>query len=276
MKPNFITMKAALVIALAAVATLPACKKDTSSSDDNSTAVSLASAGSASQSVYDDAFNVVTTEGENNSVNGRVETCATVTLSPADTVTFPKTMTIDFGTGCTSSDGITRKGKIIATLSGKIKKSGTTVSVAFSNYYVNDYHVEGSYSITNNSGSGNGLNYTTATNGGKVTYPDGTTWYTYTGTHTLAQTGGIGTGTVADDVYNWTGNFTTTSSAGNSLTGTITTVLVKSMACKNIISGVEAFTYNRISGTIDFGGGTCDNLATLTVGSTTKTIILPR
>jgi hypothetical protein len=42
--------------------------------------------------VYDDAFNVVTTEGENNSVNGRVETCATVTLSPADTVTFPKTM----------------------------------------------------------------------------------------------------------------------------------------------------------------------------------------
>jgi hypothetical protein len=150
------------------------------------------------------------------------------------------------------------------------------VSVSFSNYYVNDYHVEGSYSITNNSGSGNGLNYTTATNGGKVTYPDGATWYSYTGTHTLAQTGGIGTSTVADDVYNWTGNFTTTSSAGNSLTGTITTALVKSMACKNIISGVEAFTYNRISGTIDFGAGTCDNLATLTIGGTSKTIILPR
>jgi hypothetical protein len=276
MKQQLDSMKTFGSIALAALITLSACKKDNDNNSDTDTTVTLASSGSASQSIYDDAFDVITTEGETSNVNGRVETCATVTLSPADTTTFPKTMTIDFGSGCTSANGITRKGKIIATLSGKIRKSGTTTSVSFSNYYVNNYHVEGTYSITTNSGNGNGINYTTAVSGGKITWPDGATWYNYSGTHTLAQTSGIGTATFTDDVYSWTGGFTTSSSAGKSLTVSITSPLIKSMSCKNIISGVQAFTYNVISGTINYGDGTCDNQATLTVGNKTQPITLPR
>lgn len=276
MKQQLKAMKTYGSIALVALIALSACRKDNKDNSDTDTTVSLASGGSVSQSLYDDAFDVITTEGENNSVNGRVETCATVTLSPADTTTFPKTMTIDFGTGCVSSNGITRKGKIIATLSGKIRKSGTTASVTFSNYYVNNYHVEGTYSITTNSGSGNGINYTTAVSGGKITWPDGSTWFNYSGTHTLVQTGGIGTATISDDVFSWTGGFTSSSSAGKSLTVSITSPLVKSMSCKNIVSGVQAFTYNVISGSINYGDGTCDNQATLTVGNRTQQITLPR
>ncbi|OQP66836.1 hypothetical protein A3860_00245 [Niastella vici] len=276
MKQQLNAMKTYGSIALVALIALSACRKDNKDNSDTDTTVSLASGGSVSQSLYDDAFDVITTEGENNSVNGRVETCATVTLSPADTTTFPKTMTIDFGTGCVSSNGITRKGKIIATLSGKIRKSGSTASVTFSNYYVNNYHVEGTYSITTNSGSGNGINYTTAVSGGKITWPDGSTWFNYSGTHTLAQTGGIGTATISDDVFSWTGGFTSSSSAGKSLTVSITSPLVKSMSCKNIVSGVQTFTYNVISGSINYGDGTCDNQATLTVGSRTQQITLPR
>jgi hypothetical protein len=277
MKQQLKAMKTFGSIAMAALLTLSACKKENNDNNgDTDTTVALASSGSASQSIYDDAFDVITTEGEASNVNGRVETCATVTLSPADTTTFPKTMTIDFGSGCTSANGITRKGKIIATLSGKIRKSGTTTSVSFSNYYVNNYHVEGTYSITTNSGNGNGINYTTAVSGGKITWPDGNTWYNYSGTHTLAQTSGIGTATFTDDVYSWTGGFTTSSSAGKSLTVSITSPLTKSMSCKNIISGVQAFTYNVISGSINYGDGTCDNQATLTVGNKTQPITLPR
>ncbi len=276
MKQKLDSMKTFGSIALAALITFSACKKDNHDNSDADTSATLASSGSISQTLYDDAFDVITTEGEASSVNGRVESCATVTLSPADTVTFPKTMTIDFGSGCTSANGIVRKGKIIATLSGKIRKSGTTTAVSFSNYYVNDYHVEGTYSITTNSGNGNGVNFTTAVSGGKITYPDGATYYNYSGTHTLAQTGGIGTVAIADDVFSWTGGFTTSSSAGKSLTVSITSPLVKSMSCKNIISGVQAFTYNVVSGTINYGDGTCDNQATLTVGSKTQTITLPR
>src|SRR5438270_4261504 len=75
MKQNLNAMKKVAGIALAAMVTLMACKKDSSSgSQDSDTAVTLASSGSTSQSVYDDAFDVITTEGENNSVNGRVST----------------------------------------------------------------------------------------------------------------------------------------------------------------------------------------------------------
>lgn len=275
MKQQLNSMKTFGSIALAALITLSACKKDTKDDGDAATTITLASSGSISQSLYDDVFDVITTEGEDNNVSGRVQTCATVTLSPADTTTFPKTMTIDFGSGCISANGIVRKGKIIATLSSKIRKSGSTTSVTFSNYYVNNYHIEGTYSITTNSGNGNGLNYTTAVNSGKITYPDGA-FYNYTGTHTLAQTSGIGTVTLQDDVFSWTGGFTSSSSAGQSLTVNITSPLVKSMACKNIISGEQAFTYNSISGSINYGDGTCDSQATLKVGSKTQTIVLPR
>jgi hypothetical protein len=207
-------------------------------------------------------------------VNGRADACATVTITPADTVTYPKTMVIDYGSGCTSSTGVTRKGKLTVTLTGKIRKSGSVVTVSFTDYYVNGYKVEGTFSITNNS-TANGLVFTTQTTNGKVTFPSGA-WFSHSGTKTFTQTGGIGTVTFTDDVYTITGNFSNANSEGKSVSGTITTPLVKSMSCKNIMAGVIQFTYNGIKGTLDFGSGTCDNAATLTVGLKTYPITLPR
>src|SRR5258706_16455146 len=77
---GFLTLGAAILFS--------ACKKDsdnTASDADQATAVSISSSGTVSESLYDDAFDVVTQEGENNSVSGKVNSCATVTLSPADT-----------------------------------------------------------------------------------------------------------------------------------------------------------------------------------------------
>jgi hypothetical protein len=243
-------------------------------------AIALSIANGTSETLYDDAFDVVLQDGESNSIAGRetaaarTGSCATVTLSPADLTTFPKTMTIDFGAGCTSSNGVLRKGKLIAVLSGKIRTAGTTLAVSFDNYSVNGFKVEGNYMITNNGGTG--LNFTRQVSNGKLTYPDGTTWYKYTGTHTLAQTGGAATVTFADDNFSVTGNGITTSSAGNSLTVNITTPLLKAGTCRNISSGIEQFTYNTISGSLNFGDGTCDNQALLTVGLLSQTITLPR
>lgn len=281
MKSKTTIMKTTGFLALAIALTFFSCKKvkeavDTKPAD----AIALSIASGTSETLYDDAFDVVLQDGESNSIAGRetaaarTGSCATVTLSPADLTTFPKTMTIDFGAGCTSSNNITRKGKLIAVLSGKIRTAGTTLAVSFDNYSVNGFKVEGNYMITNNGGTG--LNFTRQVSNGKLTYPDGATWYTYTGTHTLAQTGGSGTVTFADDNFSVTGNGITTSSAGNSLTVNITTPLVKAGTCRNISSGIEQFTYNSISGSLNFGDGTCDNLALLTVGVFSQTVILPR
>ncbi len=281
MKSKTTIMKTTGFLTLAITIAFFSCQKikdavDTKPAD----AIALSIASGTSETLYDDAFDVVLQDGESNSVAGRetsaarIGSCATVTLSPADLTTFPKTMTIDFGAGCTSSNNITRKGKLIAVLSGKIRTSGTTLAVSFDNYSVNGFKLEGNYMITNNGGTG--LNFTRQVSNGKLTYPDGTTWYTYTGTHTLVQTGGAGTVTFADDNFSVTGNGITTSSAGNSLTVNITTPLVKAGTCRNISSGIEQFTYNGISGSLNFGDGTCDNQALLTVGILSQTITLPR
>lgn len=273
-------MRSLLLIVVSTSLLLTSCEKDKNPIANQEDAIKLTIASGASQSLYDDVFDVILQDGENNNVAGRgenverVASCATVTVSPMDPGVFPKTMTIDFGAGCTSPNGITRKGKLIATLSGPIRTSGTSIAVTFDNYFVNNYKLEGAYTITNNGGTG--LNFTTQLTNGKLTYPDGTTWYTHSGTHTLNQTAGAGTLTFADDVYAVSGNGTTMSSAGNTLTVNITSPLVKKGDCRNISSGVETFTYNNLSGTLNFGDGTCDNLATLTVGIFSQVIILPR
>ncbi len=256
-----------------------ACKKNTDNPDNNQAeAVKLSVGSTVSKAAYDDVFDLILQDGENNNLGGRsssqrTSSCATITIDPATPGVFPKTMTIDFGAGCTGPYGIVRKGKVIAVLSNRIHLAGTTIAVTFDNYYVNNYKVEGNFSVTNNGGTG--LNFTTQTTNGKLTYPDGTTYFNYNGTHTFTQTAGSGTPTFIDDSFTITGNSVTTSSVGNSLTVSISTPLVKNSSCHNVSAGVQQFTYNSISGSLNYGDGTCDNLALITIGAFSQIISLP-
>ena len=255
-------------LSIASISLISSCNKRDSTEDgnDQSTAITLTVASSISQTLYDDVFNQINLEAESNNVAGRFTTgCATVTLSPADLATFPKTMTIDYGTGCTINS-ITRKGKLIVNLSNRVRNPGTLVSVSFDNYYVNGYKLEGNFTITNNTAN-NILSFTTQTANGKLTYPGGLLFYTHNGSHTYSLTGGGNTPTYLDDIWSVTGTGTTASSANETLTVTIKTPLVKNVACGSVISGAEDFQYNAISGSLNFGEGTCDRLAILTIGN---------
>ena len=77
--------------------------------------------------------------------------CAIYTLDDTIPGEYPKTLTLDFGTGCTSADGIMRKGKLIYVFSDPLLVPGATASVTFDQYVVNGYGVLGTYTITNNS-----------------------------------------------------------------------------------------------------------------------------
>ncbi|MBS1600072.1 MAG: hypothetical protein JST75_17735 [Bacteroidetes bacterium] len=280
------------------------CKKDNSSSNNNGGGTDDSTAGtmSGSSAIADNAYydvlqtaleggsdnniaymasqasrGTVETNGVHNgvSVNGVTSlTCAIYTMSPADNTTFPKTLVVDFGSGCTSADGVTRKGKITYTISGKVLNPGTTITATFQNYSVFDYQLEGTYSITNTS-TINGISFTTKVTGGKITFPN-TYWYTYSGDKTIKMTAGMSTPSdPTDDVYSIEGSNSFASAAGNTLDVTITTILSKAYTCHNIGSGVISFTYNKkINGTLDFGSGTCDNQATITVGNWVKQVTL--
>jgi hypothetical protein len=285
------------VIAATLGLSLNACKKDSSTTPNNSadeqTGVTLSTSSTSSEMMYDDAFDVATQSSEEsglstNSVSSQTVDAmstnttssytttagATITVTPSDPSVFPKTMTIDYGAGVTSANGVTRKGQIIVTLSGKLRVAGSVISVTFNNYFVNSYGLTGTYSLTPQVVSGGGVNFAATVTNGSITFPNGQV-STYSGTETLTQVAGLGTTTVTDDTYNITGNFSYSSTTTGSITGTITTPLVKSADCKDITTGIIAFTYKSLNGTLDFGSGTCDDQATVKFGLTTKTITLP-
>ena len=272
-KPNSISCLACLAVLLSLV--IFSCHKKDNIPDDpgsQSNAIDLTAASTILENLYDDVFNQINIEAVNSNIAGRLNTttgiqgCAVVTLSPADLTTFPKTMTLDFGSGC-SLEPVTRKGKLIVTLSGRLKNPGTTVSVAFENYFVNDYKLEGAFNLINNT-TNNVLSFTTQTSNGKLIYPGGLIYYTHSGTHTYTQIGGSNTPSYFDDSWSVTGTGNTTSSANESMTWNITTPLIKNIACGSIVSGIEEFQYNNnTSGNLNFGDGTCDRLATVTIGS---------
>jgi hypothetical protein len=288
-------VNAAKLIALVAIVSLASCKKDSSSSNSNeSNAATLSDSSTAADNTYYDVLNnafvgfsdnisVWSASTAHSSKTATFGTegvtshmgCAIYTLDDSIPGEYPKTLTLDFGSGCTSVDGILRKGKLTYLFSGPLLSPGSTASVTFTNYVVNGFGVQGQYSITNNSSELNGISFTTQVINGIITYPS-TANYHYSHNKTYVMTAGSATPyDITDDVYSVTGNSSFSVPGGNSIVFTTSTPLVKAVACHNVSSGIVNFVYNgSINGTIDFGDGSCDNLATVKVGTFTKTIIL--
>ena len=291
------TLIIATLMAAAIGLSLNACKKDsstTSTSATDSEGISTSTSATASEMMYDDAFDVVNQSGEQSGVSTSsikgspavdatgtdtvsysTTAGATITLTPTDPSVFPKTLTVNYGAGVTSANGVTRKGEIIVTLSGKIRVAGTTITVNYNNYSVNGYSLAGTYTMVPNIAANSGVNYSVTVTNGSVTFPGGSV-STYSGSETFTQVGGIGTSSITDDTYQITGGFTYSSASTGSISGVVTTPLIKSADCKDITSGIVALTYKGLSGTLDFGSGTCDDQATLTFGKTVKVITLAR
>jgi hypothetical protein len=296
---NFRPLKNAVpLIVLIAVISLGSCKKSDVSNvtaSNDTKAATLSDSSTIAENAYYDVLNnafagysdnvsvmgVSSQQGKttimstttNGTVSGHIS-CANYTISDSVHGHYPKILTLDFGTGCSSIDGVKRTGKLIYTFSGPLFTPGTTVTVSFNQYTVNGYGIQGTYAITNNS-TQNGVSFTTLVTNGILTCPDATNFH-YSHNKTYTETAGASTPfDISDDVYAISGNSAFTSSDGSSLVLNVTTPLVRNFTCLNITQGVVSFVYNQgISGTIDFGDGTCDNSATLKVGSITRTITL--
>jgi len=283
------------LIALLAVISLSSCKKESGSNSNDASAGNLSDSSTAADNMYYDVLNNAFVGFSDNStvwnasslhaektttfsLDGEHTTnlgCAIYTISDSVPGEYPKTLTLDFGTGCTSADGILRKGKLIYVFTAPIVVPGATASVTFNQYVVNGFGLQGAYSITNNSSDQNGISFTTQVTNGIITYPNATNYH-YSHNKTYVMTAGSGTPyDITDDVYSITGNSSFSTAGGASLVFTSKTPLVKAVSCHNVSSGVVDFVYNNsVSGSIDFGNGDCDNLATVTVGSWNKTVIL--
>jgi hypothetical protein len=219
------------------------------------------------ESTQNDVLNMTDEVGNYGTLIGfkKSRACATFTI---DTISIPHIITIDFGNvNCVCADGKTRNGKIIRTYTGKYKDSGSVHTITFDGYQVNGNNILGYKTVTNNGENANGnYNYTIdtkdtiikANNAGTIT------WQSLRNREWL---NGYPTPIHNDDEYSITGNGNGTRLNGNTWTMNITNPIIVDLSCAyRLTQGTMVITpSNKPARTIDYGNGTCDNQATLTV-----------
>ena len=176
-----------------------------------------------------------------------------------------KTITVDFGQGCTSPNGINRKGKIILTYSGNFLIPGTIVNTTFEGYEVNGKLLEGTRKVTNKGFDPNGtfiILETTITNG-KVTWSDNTS-----ATITLRHDRKIYFPTETEGLkIEITGDSSGKSRNGFNYSAVVATPLIFLQSCTDTgnwvpSSGIlEILVENNQEFSVNYGSGTCDKNA---------------
>ncbi|HRY99806.1 MAG TPA: hypothetical protein P5550_12190 [Bacteroidales bacterium] len=204
--------------------------------------------------------------------------CATVTIVPFDTITWPKTITVDFGpVNCLCNDGKYRRGQLVSVVSAPKHDSLSTRVVTPVGYFVNDHHIEG-VSTYQNLGHVNGaLTLTASLVNGRITKPNGDT-ATMDRQRTRVFLAGENTPypQIWDDIWALSGSQSGVSFNGDTYSMLITSPLVAPRACSWIVSGTREMQRNNLPlRVVDFGNGVCDNIATVTVNGVTHTIYLP-
>ena len=200
--------------------------------------------------------------------------CATVAT---DTVDNPHIIVVRFGvTDCLCQDSKNRRGSIIITFNGKYNDSGSAHTITYDNYFVNDIQVTGSKTVTYMGTNATGQPYyNVAVNDSMISMGDST--ISWTGNRVRTWIAGYSTAARNDDVFITTGTNTLTRANGHIFSFVITTPLRVAIACPFIESGVATITSSTFTNgarTLDFGMGTCDNLAQVTIDTTTYSVFL--
>ncbi len=205
--------------------------------------------------------------------------CAIVTISRTGTKDAPAgTITIDFGTAGTCADkhGVTRKGVIVITYSGRRWVPGSSYNVRLVNFYRNDTHIEGNHTLkTQISADSLHLQFESKLDSGKVTFGDGKF---ITRIHDLTREWFRASLPGNDEWHTLVGGTATgTGKKGNTYQMQITKELVEKVSCRADkvfipVSGTKAITEGSEQYTVDYGDGTCDNIITVTLNGKEKQI----
>ncbi len=265
-------MKKLIVFALLAGTALIACKKEEAQAPDEME--TLMADNAAADNLFSDEFLVldeILTGAENRQFPPAP--CLTVTH---DTTVTPRLITLDYGSvNCRCRDGRFRRGIIQISYTGRPNQAGSVITVTHNNYFVNDHQIAGTRTLTNGTypASSNPARMRTANI--TISFPRGGSMQRNE-TDTIEFFAGYTTpNTRLDDVFLIRG--TASGSQGSfTFNQVINTPLRREVSCQWLTSGnVTISRSSRPSRTIDYGNGTCDNQATITVNGNTRTITLP-
>jgi len=300
-----VSFKALSMAVVACAAVLYSCKKDaesplssTDSQNVNSESVSASSSNEVADlgnAVINNVTNVQLTSGrEAGAITGLGDkdrrlkgATITITVGANSTKASPSgVITIDFGAGVTT-DGVTRKGKIIIEYHGKRFQPQATRNISFVEFSRNAIKLEGTYNVTV-------TDSTLTNNGGDVviTFSHTTALtLTFPNSTTIVRTASFTV--VWDYVINTPSQSTITHKAGSTASGTDRKLNAYSMAItKDVVfradcfasgyvlpvSGTKTFTVTPTGSAnptvyiVDYGTTTCDNTITVTLNAKTVTI----
>jgi len=262
--------------------TIIGCKKEVAKTTPTATVdtdTSVASDNSSADALFTDAHNITdqaaggnvsffplySSDGSN--LSSEKSTCATVTHDSLSTLRILK---INFGTtNCLSADGRYRRGQINVTYSGKYKDSASVHSITFTDYFVNDNQVKGTKTVTNKGHNANGNLTFNISVIGEVIKANNEGTITWNSTRVREMLEGESTKNNSDDVYSITGSSSGVNAKGNTYSAIITTALHRALNCKWFDAGViEVSQTGKATKTINYGNGTCDSDATVTINGT--------
>jgi len=277
-------MKTKIFLMIAAIAIFSfSCTK---SGTLDQTSVDMADDDAVSDAVFEDIFNSVDNadiilsgyqKGDDMKSDMVVlsDSCPSITITHLSDGIWPKTISIDFGSGCSGLFDNTRSGKILISVSGPRMTKGSTKSVTFDNYTVNGIKVEGT-KVIENMGYNNSqqMVFAVTLTNGKLTLPDGKT-IKRSFQHQREWTAGLLTRSIWDDECLITGTATGVNINGVAYTNTITTALHWERVCRFVVSGVVRIERTGADAVeINYGTGECDAKATVTRGDETKEFML--
>lgn len=254
------------LMALAAFATtFTSCKKAEEVEEDFAAEQEMSEHIALSEADYNDVGNIVD-EAASGEITSYKAGCASVVH---DSTANPRRIIIDFGTvNCLCRDGKNRRGKIIVSYTGRYRNAGTVITTSFDDYFVNDNQIKGTHTVTNKGLNSLGQPYFTVDVNGSIELSGSRGAITRTSLRTRTWVAGYNTLKAADDVYTISGSAKTVGPKGNESTATIRKDLRVEIGCSNIVSGIIDFTRaSKPSRTvsIDYGDGTCDRLAVVTL-----------
>lgn len=274
---KIILITASIILVIVSVFT--ACKKETE--EDLETAYSVQQNISETDQVYDrlnsDCDEIIKEIEANKFQNmGKtLDTCIHVFVSHQDTTTWPKVITVSFTGNCPTVNGNILQGQIIITQTNWMRVSGSIRTITFNNFYINNYKIEGTKTITNNGLTNGHSSFSVVIANGKVITPAGETIITRAAQRTRTWVEGESTLYLLDDVYEITGTTNGTTRNGYEFTSTILQPLVVALNCRWIKQGtISTVITNGPVVVINFGTGTCDSSATITINGNTRTITL--
>lgn len=186
--------------------------------------------------------------------------CLTVTKE----ITFNKIdITLDYGEGCLNNNENYLSGKIMMSIVFNLDYSSEEIDYSFDNFYFNGKKIEGEMQKSRIRMNDSGNPVTTTTKDIKITWENGDV-VSIKGERQREWIEGFGDGIWGNNVFSSTGTWTIIDNEGIEKTVKITTPLIRKTACRFIVSGVVEINTNGTVTTVDYGDGTCDNIAIAT------------